>query len=320
MNRLFTTVLIAVFCISGKAQSSNKISLLILSGKNNHEWKKTTPYLANMYKQTGLFEVEISENPEALEAEKIATYDVIVSNWSSFPDREYRWPRKAEEALIEFIKKGGGFVTFHASATAFYEWPEFKEISTGAWVDETSHGKICTARVTITDGEHPITNGMRNFTIFDELWMKAEQNVDFSVLAGAVNENTKKAGLGAQPVVSVMEYGKGRVFHNALGHELRNMRNSGFQTLMLRGTEWAATGKVKQKSPRELQAIVMADYKFSEADSFYASLNGKRVLWHSDFREKHQKTHFHPVFIGGNNINLYNTKLIISWEKRVLQN
>jgi len=45
-------------------------------------------------------------------------------------------------------------------------------------------------------------------------------------------------------MIVVTEPGKGRVFHNAMGHDPIPMADPAFQSLMLRGTEWAATGKV----------------------------------------------------------------------------
>ena len=49
-----------------------------------------------------------------------------------------------------------------------------------------------------------------------------------------------------EPMIVVTQYGRGRVFHNAMGHDPRPMAGVGFATLMLRGTEWAATGKVTE--------------------------------------------------------------------------
>ena len=302
MNRILITALLLILCISWNVHGSNKIRMLILSGKNNHEWQKTTPYLAQMYAGSGLFDVEITEVPETLNNQNLVDFDVIVSNWSSFPDKTYRWPAAAENALIDFIRRGGGLVTLHAATTAFYEWPEFKKLTTGAWIEPTSHGKKCAANISIKNSEHPITSGMSDFTSFDELWMNAELNPGFKILATAVNENTVQAGLEGQPVISVMEYGKGRIVHNALGHEVRNMRNSGFQTLMLRGTEWAATGKVMQALPQELQPIATGQYKFLETDTSFALLNGKHIVWQYNFREKHQKPHFDPIFLGRNKL------------------
>lgn len=53
----------------------------------------------------------------------------------------------------------------------------------------------------------------------------------------------------------VREQGKGRVFTTLLGHGPDQMRLSpGFQALLARGCEWAATGKVTIPLPSKLDA------------------------------------------------------------------
>jgi uncharacterized protein len=58
-----------------------------------------------------------------------------------------------------------------------------------------------------------------------------------------------------EPVLMVIRYGKGRIFHSTLGHvkpEFADaLQDVGFQVTLSRGTEWAATGKVTQKVPAE---------------------------------------------------------------------
>jgi type 1 glutamine amidotransferase len=44
-------------------------------------------------------------------------------------------------------------------------------------------------------------------------------------------------------------YGKGRVFHTPMGHDVPGMRCVGFAATLQRGTEWAATGKVTLALP-----------------------------------------------------------------------
>ena len=46
-----------------------------------------------------------------------------------------------------------------------------------------------------------------------------------------------------------LSFGKGRIFHTALGHDVSAMSCVGFITTFQRGVEWAATGKVTQKIP-----------------------------------------------------------------------
>jgi type 1 glutamine amidotransferase len=46
-------------------------------------------------------------------------------------------------------------------------------------------------------------------------------------------------------------YGKGRVFRTILGRTPESLDCAGLQTMLQRGAEWAATGKVTQKLPSD---------------------------------------------------------------------
>ena len=48
-------------------------------------------------------------------------------------------------------------------------------------------------------------------------------------------------------------YGKRRVYENVLGHDVEAMQSAGFQTLLIRGVEWAATGETSYPLPAELK-------------------------------------------------------------------
>jgi type 1 glutamine amidotransferase len=48
-----------------------------------------------------------------------------------------------------------------------------------------------------------------------------------------------------------IKYGKGRVFHTPMGHADYSVNCVGFITSLLRGTQWAATGKVDIPIPAD---------------------------------------------------------------------
>ncbi len=235
-----------------KIKGKEKIKILILSGNNNHAWQETTPFLENMLRESGIFEVKITNRPDTLNYQDLRLFDAVISNWNSFPDNDLVWPRETEDGLLRFLKEGGGVLFFHASTSALYKWPEFKKISTGAWVENTWHGPPGQVEVVIENQKHPITKGLRDFETFDELWFNAELNKDFQVLGSALNDTVLSGELEKQPAISVFNFGKGRIFHTILGHDVRAMKNIGFQTLILRGAEWVATAKVTQKLPVQM--------------------------------------------------------------------
>jgi type 1 glutamine amidotransferase len=68
---------------------------------------------------------------------------------------------------------------------------------------------------------------------------------ELTVLTYAWSKDTTEI----EPMDWVVPYGKGRVYTTMLGHLWKEKRDTamrciGFQTLFIRGVEWAATGKV----------------------------------------------------------------------------
>ena len=98
MNRISIVIIIVVAFVLSGFKGPDKIKVLILSGRNNHDWKTTTPKLKHIYEESGLFVVEVTNKPETLNPDELSNYDVIVSNWNSFPEKDVRWPAELETA------------------------------------------------------------------------------------------------------------------------------------------------------------------------------------------------------------------------------
>jgi hypothetical protein len=72
---------------------------------------------------------------------------------------------------------------------------------------------------------------------------------DITVLATAHSDPNNKGTGHDEPMLMVLNYGRGRIFHTTLGHDVAALSDVGFIATFQRGTEWAATGKVTQKVP-----------------------------------------------------------------------
>jgi formylglycine-generating enzyme required for sulfatase activity len=90
--------------------------------------------------------------------------------------------------------------------------------------------------VDIADPEHPIVKGMKPFETNDELYTSFDGDKPIHVLATA----TSKVDGQAYPMAFVHQYGKGRVFFCALGHDVNALSVEAVQSLYRRGTAWAA--------------------------------------------------------------------------------
>jgi type 1 glutamine amidotransferase len=236
---VFWLVVLMLSCCSDKP-----VRILILSGNNNHDWQNTTPLIRETLLGNLNCKVDITERPDTMNVLMLKSFDVIVSNWNAWPELNGLWNPEAKQAFEDFIKQGGGFVCIHAASATHYDWPPYLEIAGGRWGDKTHHGLISDCVVRIVNQEHPITKGMSTFTIRDELWVDIECSPSVEVLCAVQAEEYAHTPGKLEPVALITQYGKGRGFYLALGHDTFAMSNPGWQNLLVRGAQWAAKREV----------------------------------------------------------------------------
>jgi type 1 glutamine amidotransferase len=224
------------------------IKCLLLSGANNHDWRRSSPFCKHVLEESGKFEVTITQNPSAVleDAYELDGYDLIFSDYNG-PE----WSDIARKNFESAIAGGKGLVVMHAADNAFPGWVEYEKMVGLLWREGTGHGEFQEIEVKVVDSDHPITRGLSNFRTWDELYHRLVHmpEVPYRVLATAWS-NPEKGGTGRdEPVMVITEYGKGRVYHHVLGHvweggDMRALENEGFRDALVRGCEWAATGDV----------------------------------------------------------------------------
>lgn len=228
-----------------------RIPVLIVSGANNHWWQWTTPSLRSMLEESGKFTVDVTERPaETLsDRARLARYRALVLDYNG-----PRWGEAAEAAFLEAVRGGLGVVVVHAANNAFPGWEEYEELVALCWREGTGHGRFHPFDVLITDRDHPITRDLADLVAHpDELYHALEpmHGAPYRVLATAFS-TLESGGTGRdEPMILVREHGAGRVFHTPLGHvwpgnehQQVSHRDPQFRELVVRGTEWAATGQV----------------------------------------------------------------------------
>jgi type 1 glutamine amidotransferase len=255
-----------LFATTGPATAQTKeVKVLIITGDHGHDWRKTTPFLKDLLNKAG-HKVEVTEAPaKDLTADNLAKYDVLVLNYRNTPKGAKEnpasvWTDENKKAFTEAVKGGKGLVVYHHASSAFVGDDafdkEFEKIIAGGWRKQGNHGKMHEFTVTMRK-DHPITKGIEMFKHGrDELYQNSVITSGSEVLATAYSDKDKdpKNTGKHEPVVWVSTYGKGRVCENVLGHDVEAMKSAGFQTLLIRCVEWAATGEVFCPLPAELKA------------------------------------------------------------------
>ena len=216
--------------------------VLIVTGEDykGHLWQETTPALKTQLEKDTRFTVEVVEDLTFLRSPKLHDYDVVVAHFKNY-DPEV--PGKAGyQNLAKFVDNGGGLVLVHFACGAFQEFKDdFVKLAGRVWNPKMrGHDPRGTFRVDIVDAEHPVTRGLRSFETADELYTCLDGDTPIHVLA----ESTSKVDQKQHPMAFVLEYGKGRVFHCPLGHDVKAFSTPAVGELFRRGCAWTANLKL----------------------------------------------------------------------------
>ena len=110
------TLLLVILVLAGLAPANDRkaIRVLILSGRNDHDWRTSTPHLRKVLADTGRFDIRVNEEPSGVTPESLKPNDAVVLNYNGV-----RWGATPEKALEDFVRSGKGLVTVHGASYAF---------------------------------------------------------------------------------------------------------------------------------------------------------------------------------------------------------
>jgi len=235
------------------------VTLNVRDGKviNGHP---SIPYgnhaIARMGQTTGAYETVISNNIEMFRPERIREFDAICFNNTVgvlFDDPQLR------QSLLDFVRKGGGFVGTHAAAATFVQypvydqWPAFGEML-GAYEDGGHPwGPDETITIKIDDPDHPVNAafGGQGFEIQDEVFQFRHgysrdklhillaidpDKTDMGPTRRILPERRKDKDLALS---WVRAYGQGRVFYTSFGHNKQIFWNGPILKHILVGIQFA---------------------------------------------------------------------------------
>jgi len=253
LSTLPVTLIMLVSLISCQQRNTNplpdgprRIEILFLGhDSEHHNSKRYMPMLAAALGKEGI-NFTYTEDPADLNKKNLALYDglMIYANHENIDPAQ-------EDALLEYVAQGKGFIPLHSASFCFQNSPEYISLVGGQFQKHDTGTFVAD----IVKDDHPITQSLDTFSTWDETYVHHKLTDDRTVLMERVEEGHR------EPWTWVKEHGKGRVFYTAYGHDERSWSNPGFQQLVKEGIVWAVGDDVKTQWEAFSKTIPTLQYR-----------------------------------------------------------
>jgi putative membrane-bound dehydrogenase-like protein len=218
-------VLIGVLLPSPTLLAADAIRVLFLGDNGHHRPLERFEQLAPVLSRRGI-ELTYTDRITDLNPSNLTKYDAVLL----YANIE-RIEKPEEQALLEYVEGGGGFVPIHCASFCFQNSEPLVAL-VGAQFQRHGWERM---RETVADTRHPVAQGYGGFESWDETYVHHRHNEkDRIVLAYRMDGDER------EPWTWVRRHGKGRIFYTAWGHDGQTWSHPGFHNLVERGIRWAA--------------------------------------------------------------------------------
>ncbi len=215
------------------------VRVLLITGGHGYDRDGLHRMLSNMPDAT-FKEITLPGDQDKLMPAIARQFDCLV-----FHDQSRFALSDQQKANLEAMWAGGmPTVMLHHSLISHNDVPLFREVFGGAYlikpatIDGQNHPasnytKPVDVTIQITDKTHPITRGISDFTMNDEVFGNLYISPKVHVLAQTNHPKSSK------PVLWTNQYKKSRVFALVQGHDKNAFDNASYRELFYRGIRWA---------------------------------------------------------------------------------
>lgn len=217
---------------------------LILTGGIFHPFEEASAALAETLEEVGVHSTITQDVEQGLKTlERYDLLTVYALRWRMIQHEKYvpyrdEWQfslsRDGQEAIRSFVERGGGLLGLHTASICFDDWPEWGSILGGAWDwGRSFHPELGPIEIKVNANVHPITTGIDDFTIKDEIYHYLALEPDVKALLTAEAED------GPQTLFWARNFGQGRVVYDSLAHDADSVRHASHQRILKRAALWA---------------------------------------------------------------------------------
>ncbi len=219
--------------------------LFLGHASTHHNSRAHFPLLAAALTKEGI-NITYTENLDDLRPERLALFDgiIIYANHDSITQQQ-------NNALLEFVKTGGAFIPIHSGSYCFRNSKDYVDLVGGQFERHDTASFIAK----IISPDHPIMQGLDEFETWDETYVHKHLASDNVVLM------ERREGDHREPWTWVKEYGKGKVFYTAFGHDLHTWSHPSFHQLIKQGILWALEQKVRDNLDAFVSTVPSLQYE-----------------------------------------------------------
>jgi uncharacterized protein len=214
--------------------SAKKLNILIVTGGHDFDRKS----FFEMFDSFGKITYQELKHPDANKQLGLIdpkTFDAVV-----FYDMPKTISEAEKESYHKLLKEGKGLLFLHHSLASYQEWEEFKTISGGKYHEErnlpssSTYQHDVTFTVKIKDQTHPVTKGVADFEILDEVYGNTEVLAQVTPLLLADHpQSSKIIGWAHQKENS-------RIVYLQPGHDKNGYTNPSYRKLVMQAISYVS--------------------------------------------------------------------------------
>src|SRR5262245_66102118 len=115
-SRMTRRTLLALFTVAlllgQQSAAPRKIQVLIITGRDDHDWRGATPLMRQYLDAAGIFETRIAEEFRDAGPESLNRYDVAVLVYSD-KKAEDHWTDRSKSTMLDCVKSSKGLIVDH---------------------------------------------------------------------------------------------------------------------------------------------------------------------------------------------------------------
>jgi len=227
-------LIVSLLILVSISTSAKNLHVIVVTGGHDFDrelfFKMFDSFKAISYKEL--------KHPEAnLQLGQIdpKTFDAVV-----FYDMPKTISEAEKESYHRLLKLGKGLVFLHHSLASYQDWDEFKTIIGGKYHEETNSPQSSTYQhdvtfpVMIKDPKSPVTKGVGNFEVLDEVYGNTEVLPNVTILL-TTNNPKSSAIIGWTHIKD-----KSRIVYIEPGHDYHSWTNPNYQQIVRQAIEFVS--------------------------------------------------------------------------------